>query len=127
MANVIDMDALFNGATVTLNTVQNAAGAIADGINDVRNSANSRRNMGGYQQSNSVYNGYAQPVSYGYGYSEGVVYNGYNGSRNYYQQSTCFGINNYGGYPGFTNPGYGSTTGYVQQTNTNRPQGGAWG
>lgn len=124
MANSIDMDALFNGATVTLNTVQNAADAIATGINDIRNSTNnSRRNMGPYQQNNPGYNnGYAQPVSYGYGYADNSGYGGgYGYPTNY---PTYAGTNNYGGYPGFTNPGYGNTAG---PTPTNRPQGGAWG
>lgn len=121
MANTIDMDALFNGATVTLNTVQNTVDAVANGINDIRNATNSRRNTGQYQQPNQGYNGYTAPVSYGYGYSD-TGYGGYGYPNRYpsYQ-----GMNNFGGYPGFTNPGYGNTAG--ASPTPNRPQGGAWG
>ncbi len=120
--NGIDMDALFNGASVVLGAVQNTVGAAANGINDVRNIMDSRRNMGQPQQNNPMYSGYQQPVSYGYGYSDT---GGYGYPNNY--SPIPVGANNYcmnGGYPGFTNPGYGSTGGTVS---INKPQGGAWG
>lgn len=119
----IDMDALFNGASVVLGAAQNTVGAIANGINDVRGVMDSRRNMG--QPTGNYGGGYQQPVSYGYGYSDSGGY--YPTSNSYYpsQTMTNNGLNNYGGYPGFTNPGYGNISGIG--STSNRPQGGAWG
>ena len=139
-----DLDAIFNGAGVALDTARTATNVFLDGYNTIKGSmGSSRRNFqqgccggmyGGY--------GYSQPVQYGYGYAD-------NGYPQYpmYPSSMMGGFgypNNNGfmnsGYFGFTDPSYGLGTQNNMGTTLNMscmqndcygnnrgPQGGAWG
>jgi len=129
----LDMDMLFSGANAALNAAQNTIGAVTAGINDVRQfMGDSRRNVPNQPQMGG---GYAQPVTYGYGYGDSGPYqtqNPYSTYGGYNSHGSGFfmnnRMNNYGGYEGFTNPGYGTATGMgVMPSMPNRPQGGAWG
>ena len=126
--NTSDMDAIFNGATVAVNGVQNITNAVAETVNGVRNIMdNSRRNMVAPTPQT-----YTQPVSYGYAYDDSP-YN--NNMMSPYQNSQQMA----GGYPGFTNPMYGVSSGsyspsYAPQPSyggyngyNNIPKGDAWG
>lgn len=116
-----DLDAIFNGAGAVINTTQNITQAIASGINEVQGIMdNSRRNAPMMQAP-----AYQQPVTYGYGYGDSG-YNGYPGTMsgyNYNPQQPQMNM----GYPGFTNPNYGSMAGVAYNPGYhNGPQGGAW-
>ena len=128
-----DIDAIFDGATVTIGAAQNVANAVAAGINGIQNVMDgSRRNVPnpmGYQPQM----GYQTPVTYGYGYSD----NSYVGYGNGYPQTSQYSgqysqmVPN-GGYFGFTDPTYGMLTGNQSFAGNNGipvngPKGGAWG
>ena len=120
-----DLDAIFNGAGAVINSTANVCGAIANGVNDVRNIVDaSRRNQ---QMPNGYGYGYTQPVTYGYGYADNSTGYGYQstGYTNYPNQSPSTG------YVGFTDPGYGSLGSVNNNMNPNGfysvPSGGAWG
>ena len=108
-----DLDAIFNGAGAVINSTANVCGAIANGVNDVRNIVDaSRRN---------------QQMPNGYGYADNSTGYGYQstGYTNYPNQSPSTG------YVGFTDPGYGSLGSVNNNMNPNGfysvPSGGAWG
>lgn len=111
-----DLDAIFNGANVVLNTSQNVCSAVTNGLNDVRNAIDiSRRNQPFPNQQQMMY---AQPVTYDYGYADYSGYNtGYN-SLNYNNPMMPPSVPS--GYVGFTNPTYGMNGSGI-------PSGGAWG
>jgi hypothetical protein len=139
-----DLDAIFGGAGMALDTMRTTSNVLLDGYNNIKNAfGSSRRNF----QPNNCYGGgmyggygYSQPVSYGYGYAD---YNCYPNSM----YPSMMGGSNYGcmpnngfmnqGYFGFTDQSYGMGTGTQPQSmptlggydnfyNNSGPKGGAW-
>lgn len=142
-----DLDAIFNGANVALDTARTAANVFVDGYNGIKGIMNSSRRNFQPGCCGGMYGGYgcyqSQPVQYGYGYAESnypqySMYPsssmmggnfGYPGSGNGFMNS---------GYFGFTDPTYGAgqPTGGMTLNMTpmegfysgnKGPQGGAWG
>ncbi len=143
-----DLDAIFNGANVALDTARTAANVFVDGYNGIKGIMNSsRRNFqpGCYGSMNGGYNYcMSQPVQYGYGYAENNCYPQYSmypsmgnfGNFGYPGNGNGF-VNT--GYFGFTDPTYGAgqpsggmtlnmtpVDGNSYMGNSG-PQGGAWG
>ena len=123
------MDAIFNGAAVTINGLHDFSNAVMNTYNGIKNGfSDSRRNDGYYPNAAANNPQYAPRVTYDYAYADSPYQNpspyGYqNGSMN----------NGY--YPGFTNPNYGMICGsvyssqptYTNNYNDNTPKGAMWG
>lgn len=119
--NSKELDALFNGASATMNGAANVFRTVSDEIGNIQNGFDQSRR---YQTSASSpypngYNPY-QRVTYGYAYADTSNYSPY-------QVGDIFGNNNqnpYEYYAGITDPEYGSLSSTAFGTNSFSGYGG---